>query len=113
MERDESAEASAAAKNSNCIFFLTFNSKHLIKGTQPRSPTSGAKFDVKGESIDEERNQEESSPREEESCSEEKEVVLAGSLVRVQPIGPEKSGPFLFVLSFFAAGATSFGSPQA
>jgi hypothetical protein len=35
---------------------------------------SGAKFDVKGESIDEERNQEESA-REEKGCSEEKEVV--------------------------------------
>jgi hypothetical protein len=43
-----------------CIFFLTFNSKNLIKGTQPRSPVSGANLDVKGESIDEERNQEES-----------------------------------------------------
>jgi hypothetical protein len=39
---------------------LTFNAKNLIKGTQPRSPVSGANLDVKGESIDEERNQEES-----------------------------------------------------
>jgi len=37
---------------------------------------SGANFDVKGESIDEERNQEESAC-EEEGCSEEKEVVTA------------------------------------
>jgi hypothetical protein len=38
---------------------------------------SGAYFDVKGESINEERNQEESG-REEESCSE-KEKVASGS----------------------------------
>jgi hypothetical protein len=36
-----------------------------------------AKFDVKGESINEERNQEEGGP-EEESCCEEKEVVANG-----------------------------------
>jgi hypothetical protein len=60
--------------NSSCIFFLTFNAKHLIKGTQPRSRKSGANFDVKGESIDEERNEEESACQE-EGCSEEKEVV--------------------------------------
>src|SRR5581483_11102420 len=53
--------------NSSCIFFLTFNAKHLIKGTQPRSRKSGANFDVKGESIDEERNEEESAC-EEEGC---------------------------------------------
>jgi hypothetical protein len=35
---------------------------------------SGANLDVKGESIDEERNQEESTCQE-EGCSEEKEVV--------------------------------------
>lgn len=56
------------------IFFLTFNAKNLIKGTQPRSPRSGAKFDVKGESIDEERN-EEKGACEEKGCSEEKEVA--------------------------------------
>jgi hypothetical protein len=37
-----------------------------------------AKFDVKGESLNEERNQEESGP-EEESCCEEKEVAISGS----------------------------------
>ena len=36
-------------------------------------------FDVKGESIDEERNQEESACKE-EGCSEEKEVVQQASL---------------------------------
>jgi hypothetical protein len=35
---------------------------------------SGAKFDVKGESIDEERNQEESACQE-KGCPEEKEVA--------------------------------------
>jgi hypothetical protein len=75
-----------------CIFFLTFNSKHLIKGTQPRSLTSGANSGVKGESIDEERNQEESA-RKEKGCSEEKEVVTE---VSSSTQGPEKSGPFLF-----------------
>jgi hypothetical protein len=55
---------------------LTFHPKHLIKGTQART-ISGAYFDVKGESINEERNQEESG-REEESCSE-KEKVASGS----------------------------------
>jgi hypothetical protein len=53
---------------------LTFNAKNLIKGTQPRALSSVAKFDVKGESIDEERNQEESTCKE-KGCSEEKEVV--------------------------------------
>jgi hypothetical protein len=52
---------------------LTLIAKNLIKGTQPRSLTSGANLDVKGESIDEERNQE--SCRKEESPSEEKEVA--------------------------------------
>ena len=60
-------------------FFLDFQPKRLIKETQPRSLKSRARFDVKGESIDEERNQEESA-REEEGCSEEKEVVQAGPL---------------------------------
>jgi len=78
------------------IFFLTFDAKNLIKGTQPRSLMSGAKFDVKGESIDEERNQEESA-RQEEGCSEEKEVAGAGSLVRVQSNRPRAIGAdFLF-----------------
>ena len=57
-----------------CIFFLTFASIHLIKGTQARSLTSDAYFDVKGELPNEIRNQEESGP-EEESCCEEKEVA--------------------------------------
>ena len=51
-----------------CIFFLTFKSIHLIKGTQARALTSGAYFDVKGESNDEIRNQEESGPEEESCC---------------------------------------------
>jgi hypothetical protein len=62
------------ARIASRIFFLTFHANHLIKGTQPRSLTSGANFDVKGESIDEERNEEESAC-EEKGCSEEKEVV--------------------------------------
>jgi hypothetical protein len=74
---------------------LTFDANHLIKGTQPRSLTSGAKFDVKGESIDEERNEEESAC-EEEGCSEEKEVVQQRFKFEFNPIGPEESGPFLF-----------------
>jgi hypothetical protein len=51
-----------------CIFFLTFKSIHLIKGTQARALMSGAYFDVKGESHDEIRNQEESGPEEESCC---------------------------------------------
>jgi len=64
--------------NASFIFFLTFAAKNLIKGTQPRSLMSGANLDVKGESIDDERNEEESAC-EEKGCSEEKEVVQAGS----------------------------------
>jgi hypothetical protein len=67
-----------AARRVLCIFFLTFKSIHLIKGTQARSLTSGAYFDVKGESIDEIRNQEESGP-EKESCCQEEEVASTGS----------------------------------
>ena len=44
-------------------FFLTLNAKNLIKETQPRALMSGAKFDIKGESIDEERNEEESAAK--------------------------------------------------
>jgi hypothetical protein len=44
---------------------------------------SGANSDVKGESIDEERNEEESACKE-EGCSEEKEVVQQARQVRVQ-----------------------------
>jgi hypothetical protein len=61
---------------------LTFDAKNLIKGTQPRSLRRGANLDVKGEPIDEERNEEESACQE-EGRSEEKEVARAGSLVRV------------------------------
>jgi hypothetical protein len=50
---------------------------------------SGAKFDVKGESIDEERN-------EEESARQEKKEVAERLASRVQPIGPEQSGPIRF-----------------
>jgi PleD family two-component response regulator len=46
-------------------FLLTLNTKNLIKDTHPRALMSGAKFDVKGESIDEEHNQEESACQEE------------------------------------------------
>jgi hypothetical protein len=60
------------------IFFLTFIAKNLIKGTQPRSLIEGAKSDVKGELLDEERNQEKGACKK-EGCSEEKEVVTAGS----------------------------------
>src|SRR5690242_4686712 len=77
-----------------CIFFLTFRPKHLIKGTQPRSRKSGAKSDVKGESLDDERNQEKGACQE-EGCSEEKEVVTVGSRrASFNLHGPEQSGPF-------------------
>jgi len=74
-----------------CIFFLTFNSKNLIKGTQPRSRKSGAKFDVKGESLNEERNQEKSACQEkgtgkeksasqkEGPCQEKKKINSLGA----------------------------------
>jgi hypothetical protein len=51
---------------------------------------SGTEFDVKGESIDEERNEEESARQ------EEKEVARAASLVYSSPTGPEQSGPVRF-----------------
>jgi hypothetical protein len=57
---------------------------------------SGANFDVKGESIDEERNEEESA-REEKGRSEEKEVAIADSLVQVQPSAPSNRGRFYLV----------------
>jgi hypothetical protein len=56
-------------------FFLTLNAKNRIKEAQPRSLKSSTEFDVKGESIDEERNEEESARQ------EEKEVARAASLV--------------------------------
>ena len=55
-------------------FFLTLDAKNLIKETQPRALMSGAKFDLKGESIDEERNEEESACQKEGG---EEEVVRA------------------------------------
>ena len=61
-------EAVGIAGRAMFIFFLTFKSIHLIKGTQARSLTSSAYFDVKGESNDEIRNQEESGPEEESCC---------------------------------------------
>ena len=67
-------------------FFLTLNAKNLIKETLPRALMSGAKFDVKGESIDEERNEEESARQ------EKKEVARA----ELNPVGPEQSGPIRF-----------------
>jgi hypothetical protein len=61
---------------------LTFHSTNLIKGTQAPSLWSGAKFDVKGESLDEERNQEKSTCQK-EGCSEEEEVVQQARFKRV------------------------------
>jgi hypothetical protein len=58
------------------IFCLTFFSIHLIKGTQARSQQCDAYSDVRENQSNEIRNQEESG-REEESCSEEKEVANA------------------------------------
>jgi len=59
---------------------------------------SGANLDVKGESIDEERNQEESTCQE-EGCSEEKEVARAGQLVRVSIHRPRVIGAVLFLVN--------------
>ena len=61
----------ASSRRERIGFFLTLNAKNLIKGTQPRALMSGAKFDVKGESIDEERTEEESARQEESCCDEE------------------------------------------
>ena len=82
-------------------FFLDFQRKPPYKGDTTALSQSGAKFDVKGESIDEERNEEESAC-EEKGCSEEKEVVQKRFKFEFNPIGPEESGPFLFcaVLTF-------------
>ena len=52
-------------------FFLDIPPKEPYKGDTTALSTSGAKFDVKGESIDEERNEEES------AREEEKEVARA------------------------------------
>jgi hypothetical protein len=59
-------------------FFLDFQRKEPYKGdTTALSIECARNLDVKGESIDEERNQEESTCKE-KGCSEEKEVVSAG-----------------------------------
>ena len=55
-------------------FFLDIRPKEPYKGDTTALSTSGAKFDVKGESIDEERNEEKGACKK-EGCSEEKEVV--------------------------------------
>jgi hypothetical protein len=67
-------------------FFLDFPCKEPYKGDTTALSLSGAKFDVKGESIDEERN-EEKGACEEKGCSEEKEVVsrLASSSSNPRP----------------------------
>jgi hypothetical protein len=67
-------------------FFLDIPPKEPYKGDTTALSTSGAKFDVKGESIDEERN-EEKGACEEKGCSEEKEVVsrLASSSSNPRP----------------------------
>jgi hypothetical protein len=72
----QAAQTALLDRTGSCIFSLTFIRNNLIKGTQPRSRTSGAKFDVKGESLNEERNQEKGA-REKEGCPEEKEVARA------------------------------------
>jgi hypothetical protein len=54
---------------------------------------SGAKFDVKGESLNEERNQEKGA-REKEGCPEEEKVARALYKSEFQIHGPEQSGPF-------------------
>jgi hypothetical protein len=83
-------------RDASFIFSLTFIANNLIKGTQPRSRTSGAKFDVKGESLNEERNQEKGA-REKEGCPEEEKVARALYKSEFQIHGPEQSGPFFFV----------------
>jgi hypothetical protein len=82
-------------------FFLDIVSKELYKGdTSAHRGSRATLLDVKGESLDEERNQEESGrqeegAREEESGREEEEVSAADSQ-RSSPntSGPEQSGPF-------------------
>src|SRR5436305_919900 len=89
-------EAWRAASCAMCIFFLTFESIHLIKGTQARSLMSGAYFDVKGESTNEIRNQEESGP-EEESCCQENEVAERARNSELDQPAPSNRGRFIFV----------------
>ena len=55
-------------------FFLDFLLRSPYKGDITALSLSSAKFDVKGESLDEERNQEKSACQK-EGCSEEEEVV--------------------------------------
>jgi hypothetical protein len=55
---------------------LTFSANNLIYESR-RDLFEVAEFDVKGESIDEERNQEGCEAGEEEGCSEEEEVAAA------------------------------------
>jgi hypothetical protein len=64
-----------------------------------------APLDVKGESINDERNQEESGreekgARQEEGRCKEEEVVAADSLKRVQKIWPRAIGAFFFLYVF-------------
>jgi hypothetical protein len=66
--------ASPSAATINVHFFLDFNLKPPYKGDTTALSMSGANLDVKGESIDEERNKEKSACQK-EGCSEEKEVV--------------------------------------
>jgi hypothetical protein len=73
-------------------FFLDIRRKEPYKGDTSALRVSGAKFDVKGESIDEERNQEESA-RQEEACSEEEKVGRAGSF-EFKPSAPSDRGRF-------------------
>jgi hypothetical protein len=76
---------------------LTFDAKNLIKGTQARTSQSVAQSDVKGESIDEERN-EEKGARKKEGRPEEKEVVtIRSAKSEVYTTAPSNRGRFYFV----------------
>jgi hypothetical protein len=87
--RSSSRERRSSLEHPSFIFSLTFIANNLIKGTQPRSRTSGAKFDVKGESLNEERNQEKGA-REKEGCPEEEKVARALYKSEFQIHGPEQ-----------------------
>jgi hypothetical protein len=77
-------------------FFLDLKLKEPYKGDTTALSQETAKFDVKGESLNEERNQEKGAC-EEEGCSEKKEVVSQQALLRAKNIGgPEQSGPCFF-----------------
>jgi hypothetical protein len=71
--RTPDATRKRAIRAGPCIFFLTFFANNLIY--ESHCDFRIAKFDVRENQIDEERNQE--SRPEEESCSEEKEVAWA------------------------------------